>query len=542
MKVLFINPPSVPYTMLVDSFARQYVPLTQTVAMPMGILYLAAVLERDLPGVDIRVLDLALEYRKFCDSGQRPAGTLDGFIRDCLPRDFEPDVAGLSILFSTAHKTTLHIASAVKARWPAARVAVGGMHATNAVKALLGHPAVDYVCRGEAETTIKAFVQGETPPGFVGRGNLEDQRSCPLIDDLDEIPFPAWHLIAMDDYLYGVNRARRLDKIDQDGIATVVTTRGCPFRCTFCASWTVHGREMRYRSVDNVLQELAILYDRFKVREVVPEDDLFTVKKSRIIGLCHAVAERFQGTMSFQFPNGLSVATLDEDVIVALKLMGMRVANIAIESGSPYVQKHVIKKNVDLDRARRVVEACRRQQVVVRAYFILGFPGETRTQMQETIDFARSLPLDWATIHPAAPLVGTEMYQQMLDRGDIDDSFNWDSAFFAERAFDTPEVGAKELKGLAYGANLTLNFFNNYNLRHGQWDAAIALYRDILRAYPGHLAAQYCIALALRGGGDRAWEAAMDKARVLAETDEMARRMYTDFRELFPELALPAMV
>lgn len=538
-RVLFINPPSVPYTMLVDTFDRQYVSLTQTVAMPMGILYLAAVLERDLPSVEIRVLDLALAYRRFCDAGRPHAMTIDAFIRAHLPNDFTPDVVGISILFSTAHKTTLHIADAVKERWPGSRVVVGGMHATNAVASLLERESIDLVCRGEAETTVVDLVRGAQPQGFIGRTNLTDRASCPLITDLDAIPFPAWHLIPMDEYLYGVNRARRLDKIDQDGIATIVTTRGCPFRCTFCASWTVHGREMRYRSVQNVIKELEILYERYGAREVVPEDDLFTVKKSRIIGLCEAVAERFHGTLSFQFPNGLSVATLDEDVIRAMTLMGMRVANIAIESGSPHVQKYVIKKHVDLERATRVVDACRRNDVIVRAYFILGFPGETRDQMQQTIDFARALCVDWATIHPAAPLVGTEMYHQMLERGDIDSSFNWDSAFFAERAFDTPEVGAQELKTLCYRANLELNFFENYNLRVGNWDTAIALYKDILRAYPGHLAAQYCIALALRGKGEAvAAEAAIEEARTMLAEIPMAQRMYEDFRELFPELTI----
>ncbi len=132
--------------------------------------------------------------------------------------------------------------------------------------------------------------------------------------------------------------------------------------------------------------------------------------------------------------------------------MGMTVANIAIESGSNEVQRKVIKKNVNLERARKVVAACRDEGIVVRCYFILGFPGETREQIQETIDYAASLPADWCVFGIAAPLVGTEMYSQLLERGEIDNSFNWDNAFFQERTYDTPEIGAQELKDLGYDA------------------------------------------------------------------------------------------
>jgi radical SAM superfamily enzyme YgiQ (UPF0313 family) len=320
-----------------------------------------------------------------------------------------------------------------------------------------------------------------------------------------------------------------------------VTTRGCPFHCTFCSSWTVHGREMRYRSTENVVKELRLLRDRYHVTTLIPEDDLFSVKKPRFLELCHAVAEEFKGELHFQFPNGLSVATLDPEVIAAMIRMGMSVANIAIESGSHEIQRNVIKKNLDLDRARGVVKTCRDQGIIVRAYFILGFPGETREQMQETIDFAGSLESDWTIIHPAAPLIGTEMFEQLLQRGEIDQSFNWDEAFFHERTYDTPEIGAEDLKDLAYSANLRLNFFENYNLRCGHYERAANLYRDILRVYPDHLAAHCCLATALRLAGrhdeaERAFEAARD---LIERQSPMALEQLARFPEFFPWCSSP---
>jgi radical SAM superfamily enzyme YgiQ (UPF0313 family) len=441
----------------------------------------------------------------------------------------------------------LCIAEICKAIWPRTPVIVGGMHATNAVDQLLESPAIDYVCRGEGEAVIADLVlaPSEDIPGIVGRANANAKGSVPLIYNLDTIPHPAWHLIPMREYVFAANsRAKNLDKIEQDGAATIVTTRGCPFHCTFCASWTVHGREMRYRSKENVIDELRILRDRYDVDTVIPEDDLFSVKKPRFVALCDAIATEFHGDLHFQFPNGLSVATLDADVIAAMKRMGMTVANIAIESGSDVVQRKIIKKNVDLDRARDVVSECRRQGLTVRTYFILGFPGETREQMQETVDFAASLDADWATMNPAAPLAGTEMYAQLIARGDIDASFNWDESFFQERKYDTSEIGAQELKDFAYGANLRINFFENYNLRSGNYAKAIELFRDILRVYPGHLAAQICLADALRRLG-RSAEA--DEAYAMAESlvergEPIAVEQLARHPQLFPSFTAPSVV
>jgi anaerobic magnesium-protoporphyrin IX monomethyl ester cyclase len=548
-RILFLNPPSIPYNALIRTFQKQDAPLHQTVSMPMGILYLASTLERDLPGIGIDIIDLALRYREFCDCKQLHFSSFEIFCEQVLRTEviFAPDVIGISVLFSTAHKSTLQIADVCKRIWPKTPVIVGGMHATNAVKELLNHQTVDYVCRGEGEAIIADVVlsPSEQPKGLISRANVEAQESAPLIYDLDTIPHPAWHLIPMEKYVFAaISRAKNLDKIEQDGAATIVTTRGCPFHCTFCASWTVHGREMRYRSKDNVIEELRILSNRYGVNTVIPEDDLFSVKKPRFIELCNAITEEFRGALHFQFPNGLSVSTLDADVISAMKRMGMTVANIAIESGSNEVQRKIIKKNVNLNRARQVIAECRRQKLVVRAYFILGFPGETREQMQETIDFAASLETDWATIHPAAPLAGTEMYQQLIARGDIDESFNWDEAFFLERTYDTTEIGAQELKDLAYGANLRLNFFENYNLRCGNYSRVIDLFQDIIRMYPEHLAAHVCLSKAFRLAERNAeayasWKTATELVNRRAS---MAIEQIARYPDLFPWFSPPSNV
>lgn len=558
IKVLFVNPPSMPYYLIEKFLAGEPVQFNQVLAMPMAFLYLGAVLERDLPGVDVKLVDLAKAVRDHTRTDDpTPIGVADLIERTMraeVPDDFVPDFIGITILFSTANRSTIAVAEILKRRWPSVPIIVGGMHATNSTPELLSVPAIDYVCRGEGESIIVPFAQaiaaGESPEtltGVFGRGKLTGQNKptelARWIDDLDRIPFPAWHLLTLEDYILPSGRTRRLDTMSLDGEATIVTTRGCPFSCTFCSSSTVHGRKMRYRSVENVIEEIRILYHRFGVRVFVPEDDLFTVKKDRIIAMCHAVADEFPG-IKFQFPNGLSVATLDEDVIRALKRIGMQIASIAIESGSAHTQRHIIKKNCDLDRARDVVQICRDMGIVVRTNFVLGFPGETRAMIEESVAYARSIATDWSLFFVAAPLVGSEMFRQFSDLGHIDGTFNWDNSFYHERHFDTAEISAVDLKNICYRANIENNFFQNYNFRTGNHEQAMTLYQDIHRSYPNHLAALYCIGLCHRAMGRTAdYTAAMaacDKLLAEAEPDSLPRRIYDTCPEYFTELTPPA--
>jgi len=521
MNILFLNPPTIPYNILVSSLGNPKTHFSQVVAMPMGILYLGAVIQKSFPDANIDVVDLARNVRERNNLNDREAMSVKDFFNDALRKSlaesYQPTIICVSVMFSTAHSTCMDLALVCKEIWPKTPIIIGGMHATSAVDSILENKAVDYVCKGEAESIMVEIVQkanqGEpldTIQGVVSRLTLAESKmnnsalpTAPLIDNLDEIPLPAWDLIPMVEYI-STGRVRRMDEISHDYAATIVTTRGCPFSCTFCATWTVHGRKMRFRSTENVIKELEILSEKYGVNLIAVEDDLFTVKKPRFIELCNAIHERFGEQLEWHVPNGLSVSTLDEDIIDALCKLNITITNVAIESGSAYTQRHIIKKNCNLDRARKVTKLFHDKGVITRTYFIIGFPGETRELIKESLDFAASLQIDWVNIGIAAPLIGTEMYDQLLDRGDIDNSFNWDDAFFQERSFDTTEVSAQELKDTMQLANLKINFFENYNIRTENWDRALTLFIEIINNYPLHLACLYCLAICYRGKGDEA--------------------------------------
>jgi radical SAM superfamily enzyme YgiQ (UPF0313 family) len=441
--------------------------------------------------------------------------------------------------------------AALARRWPEALLVVGGNHATNSVGPLLENPAVDYVARGEAELAFARFVDlfaAGAPlqvKGFYDRdkaaaadGACHEQ--CEYAEELDQLPHPDWSLIDMGAYLTApVARKRSFGSAATARMASIMTSRGCPFQCTFCSSHTVHGRKMRYRSTANVLDELRILHQRFGATLIVPEDDLFTVNKPRILGLLGAIRDLGIPGLETQFPNALSVNTLDEEVIDALEAAGMRIATLAIESGSEHVQTHIIKKRCDLDRARRLVAYIRAKGMYCRCYFILGFPGETRAQMQETVDFARELRADWCAFMIAMPLVGSEMFAQFDAMGVMDGANRAWEGTYAERRFDTSEIGAAELKQLAYRANLDINFLNNTQLREGRYAAAIESFRDVLNIHPFHIFAHHGIMRARLALGETA-QAAAEKRRIreLVATNHLSAEMFAAYGDLLPELAV----
>ena len=372
--------------------------------------------------------------------------------------------------------------------------------------------------------------------------NLSESLSlAEQMEDLDMLPFPDWDLLDIENYVNASGWGRRIGKDSAlRRIATILTTRGCPFRCTFCSAHTVHGRKVRYRSAKNVLEEMKVLYEKYRVTLFVPEDDLFTANRTRVLTLLKEIHNLNIPGIEMQFTGGLNVNTMDEEILDAMITSGTRVVTLAIESGSEFVQKHIIKKNVDLNKARYLVHLCREKGLIVRCNIILGFPGETRQLMEETVDYVRNLGADWYAFLIAAPLIGTEMYKQFLEKGYLkEDVYMWSSVGFEDRWFDTDEISAEGLKELTYRINLDINFVNNINLRNGDSDRAILLFNDIVRAYPFHIFGLYGLHKAYKGKGSiEEAERIIQTIRRLIKTDERAYNLYEKYSDIISESLL----
>ena len=283
--ILFINMPSIPVDDIRASFIGRN-EIYQPLAIPLGMLYLSSYIKKHNDVGKVAVLDYVLnlkyilKYRDIDDFILRTAAESVGFT---------PHILAFSIIFSSAHKFFLLCAEKLKSLWPDAVCIVGGTHATNAFKFILENPKVDWVCRGEGEIPLSEFIRqysaGEKIPvkGFYSKIDLSTRDTfepAELIHNLDEIPFPDWDIVDMRDYVTEKGRKRSIGKAADAKLASLITTRGCPFKCTFCSSSTVHGSRLRYRSTENIIAEINLLHEKYGSTLFIPEDDLFTAKKA----------------------------------------------------------------------------------------------------------------------------------------------------------------------------------------------------------------------------------------------------------------------
>jgi anaerobic magnesium-protoporphyrin IX monomethyl ester cyclase len=543
--ILFVNLPSIHFDELyakINAKDLQFQPL----CMPLGLLYISSYMREHNELDKVALLDYVLYMDKLPDY-KNVEDFIEGIVKSAIK--FTPNIIAFSLIFSSSHKFFLVCHDIIKSIWPEAVTVVGGTHATNCTRYLLENGNVDYVIRGEGELAFSEFVKKSsraTPiniPGVYSRAKLQSAASLELsepVEDLDTLPFPDWTLIDMESYVTSRGRRRGIKEATEKRMATIMTTRGCPFRCTFCSSYTVHGRKMRFRSIENVIEEIKLLNEKYGVDLLIPEDDLFTAKKQRIINLLTEINNIGIPDLELQFPNGLSINTLDEEILDGLIRAGMKVANLAIESGSEYIQKYVINKNCNLKKARKLIKYLRDNDIIVRCYFILGFPSETKDQIMETINYAKSLEADWCVFNIATPLVGSKMYRQFIELGYLKENIDiWSNTFFQKRNFDTQEVSASDLEELAYRANLDCNFINNPNRRNGQYEKAIVIYQDILNLYPFHIIAWYCIMECYKEMNDysRA-NSAENKIKQLIEEDKRSKEMYHKYGDLISNIVL----
>lgn len=537
LNILFVNMPSLPLADFEASFSNKGLRL-QSVSMPLGIMYISSYLKKNGNYGRIGLLDYVLSLRKLLNYED-----IDDFMKSVAEQEVEfvPDVIAFSLNFSASYHFFLRSLNILSRMWPKAMIVVGGVHATNSIRTLLELPEVNYVVRGEGEISFielvnqlslskKIDIKGVySKDKFLNSTELE---LCDWAVDLDELPFPDWELIDMNTYMIAPGRQKEMGV--KHRMASLITTRGCPGICTFCSSHTVHGRKMRFRSIKNIINEIKLLHEKYGIVLFMPEDDLFTVGKERIQLLLKGIRALEIPGIEIQTPAALSVNTLDEEIIDDLIGAGMKIAVLAIESGSKYVQNHIIKKNCNLDKAKQLVDIIKNKGIMVRCYFIFGFPGETKGQMQETVDYAKSLGADWCVFNIATPLVGSEMYDQFINLGVIkDNEESWLNTVFDSRQFDTPEITARELNDFVYRANLECNFLNNPNKVGGQFKKAILIYQDIVLRYPFHIIAWHCLMECYKGLGDNVKvEQIKGTVENLIKTDKRAEDMFIKYGDL----------
>jgi radical SAM superfamily enzyme YgiQ (UPF0313 family) len=395
---------------------------------PLGLLSVAAAVRRARPGRDdIRLIDLRV-------SSEAEYGR--------LLTEWQPDVVGISTL--TAEAGHAHRISALAARLASnATVVWGGPHPTAYVDECLRDEHVDVLALHEGEEAfpeyLDAMERGEDPTAIAGLAFRRDGRLVrtaerPIIEDLDRLALPAWDML--DFGLYAGVKSMSL--VGPRRVAPIMTSRACPYRCTYCHN--MFGKKLQRRSADSVLAELTLLRRTYGVRHIEIIDDIFNADRRRSREILTRIAESGLD-LRLSFPNGLRGDILQEEDFDLYRRAGTEFVSIAIESASPRIQA-AIRKNIRLPKAAAAIRGFASRGIFTNCYYMLGFPGESRAEMQATVDFAIAQPSHTAMFFVVNPFKGTELGD--AQGADLPAAFELHS-YHDAAAGSLAEVGSDEL-------------------------------------------------------------------------------------------------
>lgn len=388
MKVLFVNPPQT---------ASKY-KFMGVIAPPLGIAYMAGVLQEN--NIDVEILDASAEDMDFKDVE-----------KELLKR--KPDLVALTALTPTIGRA-LETAQVVKETLPNSIVVMGGYHPTFNFIETLEDENVDIVIRGEGEYIMLNLVQAlenqsslHDVKGIV----FEDKNSkeivvnpeAPLIQDLDELPFPALNLLPMKKY--------RLLDMDTH-MTTMITTRGCPMQCSFCSSAAMHGKKIRERSVENIVDEIEYLKTNYDIDTIAFMDDTFTLKKRKVMAICDEILKR---NIEIMWGCTSRVDTLDEKLLKKMKEAGCITIFIGVESADQQ-QLDNMCKNTTIAKIENAFKIAHKLKIRTIASVALGMPGDTKEIMNKTVKFVHKLKPNYAIYSLATPYPGTKFYKEAFEK------------------------------------------------------------------------------------------------------------------------------
>ncbi len=396
--VLLIQPPLKPEELYTRGSRA-----TASLLPPLGLSYVAAYLKSR--GHRVRILD----------------GIVDPLpLEEICSIAGDYDVVGITVISSYVVRV-VELIESLKQAGVSAPVVVGGPHATGAPETLLKSGA-DYAVIGEGEETMHELVEcvtrRQSPAGVKGlkfydrQNHLVSTGRRRLVEPLDEIPMPARELLPMHRYHTSIARASAVPAHSMMG------SRGCPGRCTFCSRMTF-GNRVRWFSTERVIEEFFLLRDRYGAKEVAVWDDDFVADPDAAVRVCERLIQK-----GFDLPWSASacIETINRELLGLMKRAGCNYIAYGVESGSQRMLDR-LKKNITKDQIRGVIRMTKEMGVPIRAYFILGFPDETPGEMDATIEFARELDVDLASFTMFIPLPGTREYQRAQQSGTFDPEY-----------------------------------------------------------------------------------------------------------------------
>jgi len=404
--------------------------------VPMGISYLTSYLESH--GFDVDVIDFqALPFNE------------EYYIKRLTEK--APSIIGVTSTTLT-YWPALRLVKIAKKTCPESLVVMGGPHVTVMDKeALTECPELDVVVRGEGEQTLLELAKLKAAsslgslhevPGvtFKSDGEIIRNKDRPFIQNLDTLPFPAFDHLPLENYrLYGKT------------YLPIITSRGCPFQCTFCLASKMSGKRFRARSPKNVLAELELLRDKYEADAITFYDDTFTFDMERAREICEEIKRR-----GFKVPWDCRtrVDRVSRRLLAIMRSANCQLIHFGVESGSQEIL-NAMKKGVTVEQNLRAIQWAKEAGILVAISVIIGYPGENEKTVQETVEFIRKSEPDYVYVCVPTPYPGTELYDIIKSLG-WKMSTDWNSYDEQTPLFENPNLPPERIRAIRR------EFYNRY--------------------------------------------------------------------------------
>jgi magnesium-protoporphyrin IX monomethyl ester (oxidative) cyclase len=389
-------------------------------------MYTAAVLDK--AGYKVEILDAFMTNSVFRKAGDTlEVGMPYGRIREEIQKR-KPDIVGIANPFTCQVDNAVRVADIVKEVDPSILTVVGGPHVTVVPLEFLKEAKnVDIAVIGEGEYAmldIISFFEGRIEISEVqGIAYRKDDAVVlnsprPFIKNLDELPYPAYHLVNMEQYL---NPKKIEYRSFKDRAISMITSRGCPFNCCFCSVHLHMGKMFRAHSANYVINHIEHVVNKYRVKTIFFEDDNLTFDLKRFEAICDRIIEKGI-KFNWETPNGIRADYLTLNLLKKMKKSGCQSVFFGIESGDQYVLDNVIGKNLELNAVMKVAKMCKDIGLRTGAFYIIGFPGEKKENMLRTVELALRLKRDFDVgmhLFFATPSYGTRLYEECKKKGYI---------------------------------------------------------------------------------------------------------------------------
>jgi radical SAM superfamily enzyme YgiQ (UPF0313 family) len=389
---------------------------------PLGLAYMAAVLEQN--NFEVKVFDCPIY----------------GIDHENLKKElsaYQPNIVGVGAMTQT-YESALKTAYAAKEVCPDAKIVMGGPHATFQDKEILTQEkVVDIIVRGEGEETLLELakqpdlqnigdIKGIT---YRNGGEIVQTPTRPFIKDLDALPRPDYKQIPIEKY-----------RINGKRILPIISSRGCPFQCSFCVASEMFGRTFRARSPKNVLDEIEWLKNDYGAEGIQFQDDTFSFDKKRAMDICDGMIER---KINLKWGCGTRADVTTKELLEKMHKAGCDEICFGVESGCQRIRDS-LKKKVTTEQCENAIKWSKETGIFTTVSIILGYPGETRETVQESLDFVRKVEPDSVWLNIPTPYPGTELRAIVQSKGwkMTDD---WNRYNTMNPIFEDPDLPAEEV-------------------------------------------------------------------------------------------------